>query len=236
MISQPMYFPWAGFMAQMALADVMIWLDDAQFSKGSFTNRVQVKHPQGMKWMTIPLLQKNTLPRIMDLATPEIGLFLRHRSLLLQSLEGRPFRDQALELFDEAIGTGPLIDRLIASAEQPAQRWGILPATIHRSSAMGVQGSSWQRVLRLVQAVGGSTYITGHGAKNYLQHHAFEAGGIRVRYMVYDPLPWSQGPLPFTPYVANLDLFSSVAEHEASAHLRPCTIDWKTFLVNGDCQ
>lgn len=41
-ISQPMYFPWFGFMAQMSLADVFIWLDDAQFSKGSFTNRVQV--------------------------------------------------------------------------------------------------------------------------------------------------------------------------------------------------
>ncbi|MFT7595258.1 MAG: hypothetical protein ACI8R4_002586 [Paracoccaceae bacterium] len=42
-ISQPMYFPWAGFLAQLALADVRIWLDDAQFSNGSFTNRVQVK-------------------------------------------------------------------------------------------------------------------------------------------------------------------------------------------------
>ena len=61
MISQPMYFPWAGFIAQMALADVMIWLDDVQFSKGSFTNRIQVKTASGpIKWMSIPLEGKGS--------------------------------------------------------------------------------------------------------------------------------------------------------------------------------
>ncbi len=223
-------------MAQMALADILIWLDDAQYSKGSFTNRVQVKHPQGIKWMTIPVLRGSSFPRIMDLATPESDLFSAHRSLLLQSLDGRPFRDQAMGLFDEATASGLLVDRLIASAEQPARRWGILPSRIHRSSALDVPGVSSQRILRLVQAVGGSTYVTGHGARNYLQHHTFEAEGINVRYMVYDPLPWPQGPTPFTPYVANLDLYASVAEPEVASHLRPGTIDWSSFLASGDGQ
>ena len=42
-ISQPMYFPWVGMLEQMALADVWVHLDDAQFSKGGFFNRVQIK-------------------------------------------------------------------------------------------------------------------------------------------------------------------------------------------------
>ena len=58
-ISQPMYFPWFGFMAQMSLADVFIWLDDAQFSKGSFTNRVQVKTDNGLTWMSVPLKKES---------------------------------------------------------------------------------------------------------------------------------------------------------------------------------
>jgi hypothetical protein len=37
-ISQPMYLPWPAFIEMMKLADVFLWLDDAQFSKGSFTN------------------------------------------------------------------------------------------------------------------------------------------------------------------------------------------------------
>ena len=43
-ISQPMYFPWVGFLSQISMASTIIWLDDVQFSKGSFTNRVQIKN------------------------------------------------------------------------------------------------------------------------------------------------------------------------------------------------
>ena len=42
-ITQPMLFPWPGFFEQLCLADVYIYLDDVQFSKGSFTNRVQIE-------------------------------------------------------------------------------------------------------------------------------------------------------------------------------------------------
>ena len=42
-ISQPMFFPWVGMFEQIALADVYVHYDDVQFSKGSFTNRVQLK-------------------------------------------------------------------------------------------------------------------------------------------------------------------------------------------------
>ena len=55
MISQPMYFPWVGMLEQMRLADVFVHLDDAQYSKGGFLNRVQVKTQQGSSWITVPL-------------------------------------------------------------------------------------------------------------------------------------------------------------------------------------
>ena len=51
-ISQSMLFPWVGLLEQMRLADVFVHYDDVQFSKGSFVNRVQVKTPDGVRWMT----------------------------------------------------------------------------------------------------------------------------------------------------------------------------------------
>ncbi len=54
-ISQPMYFPWVGMFEQIRLADVYVHYGDVQFSKGSFTNRVQIKTAQGIKWLTVPL-------------------------------------------------------------------------------------------------------------------------------------------------------------------------------------
>ncbi len=54
-ISQPMLFPWAGMFEQIRLADVYVHYPDVQFSKGSFTNRVQVKTAGGSRWLTLPL-------------------------------------------------------------------------------------------------------------------------------------------------------------------------------------
>lgn len=42
-ISQSMFFPGWVLLEQLKLADLYVFYDDVQFSKGSFTNRVQVK-------------------------------------------------------------------------------------------------------------------------------------------------------------------------------------------------
>ena len=42
-ISQSMFFPWVDFLEQLKLADLNVFYDDVQFSKGSFTNRVRIK-------------------------------------------------------------------------------------------------------------------------------------------------------------------------------------------------
>lgn len=228
-ISQPMYFPWAGFMAQMALADVWIWLDDAQFSKGSFTNRVQVKLPAGRKWMTVPLAGAGSFQRIMDLEAKGHDWVTSHREMLAQSFHDQPHAAQSLGLFDAAMATpGGLCDRLVAGAEAQARAMGCLPPRIVRSSVMGVPGASSERVLRLVQAVGGDHYISGHGALAYLDHERLNAAGVAVSYMDYAPRPWAQSHGDFSPYVTGLDLLAAEGP-SAADHLCPACQDWRAF-------
>ena len=59
------------------------------------------------------------------------------------------------------------------------------PSQWLKSSKLGVPGTSWQRVLAIVKAVGGTRYVTAHGATNYLDHEAFERAGIAVEYIDY---------------------------------------------------
>jgi hypothetical protein len=229
-ISQPMYFPWVGFMAQMALADVYIWLDDAQYSKGSFTNRVQVINGGVSQWMSIPLQGKGTYQRISDLLPANDTWSISHRGLLRQCLGSHPHRAEAFSLYDNVIKPNrSLCEILIASAEAQARYFGILPPRIYRSSEMDCRGSSWERVLQMTKAVNGTDYLTGHGALAYLDHEAFNAAHISVSYMAYDPLPWPQSGNTFTPYVTALDLIASIPQDAATNHLRPASIDWRAF-------
>lgn len=230
-ISQPMYFPWPGFIEQMALADVYVWLDDVQFSKGSFTNRVQVKTPSGERWMTIPLAGKGTLTNICDLQASDDNWRQAHKSLLRQSFQGSIHADKALAIFDEATSSAQIADCLISSCEIVAASLEVRPKKIVRSSELGVEGSSWKRVLDIVTSLGGTEYITGHGAANYLDHASFEEGGVSVSYMNYSLNPWPQQHGLFTPYVTALDLVAAMGDR-GSSFLKPQKDPWREFLAS----
>ena len=229
-ITQPMLFPWPGFFEQLMIADSYIYLDDTQFSKGSFTNRIQLLRGNDRCWMTIPLAGKGSFQKISELAAAGEDWKASHRALLRQSLLGAPFIDDALSIFDSVYSHSCLPELLIASIEEPARYLGIgAKRTVERTSNMGVEGTSWQRVLDIVLKAGGSRYLTGHGAANYMDHKAFERAGVQVDYMDYSRTPWPQPGGSFTPYVSVLDLIARMGPG-ARHCLIPTTIAWQDFL------
>ena len=229
-ISQPMYFPWAGFMEMMKLADVFVWLDDVQFSKGSFTNRIQVKTPNGVKWMTIPLQGKGTNTPIRDLVGAGDDWRRSHRAMLKNALATAPCLAEALEVYDDALEQSRLSEVLIRSCEAQARLMAAMPGRIVRIAELDIGGVSWRRVIEIVKAVGGSRYISGAGGANYLDHVEFDRQGLSVEYMAYNPLPWPQQHGEFTPYVTGLDLIAACGAGSAD-HLRPVTIPWRERLA-----
>jgi hypothetical protein len=94
---------------------------------------------------------------------------------------------------------------------------------------LGIPGAGSNRVLEIVLRLGGNTYITGHGARNYLDHEAFERVGVAVQYMNYNCLQYQQLHGQFTPYVSALDLVANCGV-EGEKLIRSTTIYWKDFL------
>ena len=190
--------------------------------------------PWGRKWMTIPLAGKGKYQEIRKLRPCDVEWKLSHRNILKQSLCNAPRLKCVLRDFDNVVDDDQLVDILIASAEVPAMRLNAVPPSLLRSSVLGVPGRSWQRVLELVKAVGGTRYITGHGALKYLDHESFEREGVIVEYMDYRPIPWPQLHGSFTPYVTVLDLIASVPDMDAAIHLNPLTMSWKEMKDRSD--
>ncbi len=229
-ISQPMYFPWPGFLAQLAIADVVVWLVDVQFSKGSFTNRVQVRTPGGRSWLSIPLLGKGSKTAIMDLTAAKPDWLDGHLATLRQSLRHAPHAATALETASSIAGHARLCDALIASSETLARACGIPTPQTCLSTDLAVPGDGSDRVLGIVNAVGGTRYVTGHGARNYLDHTGFADAGVAVDYMDYAVTAWRDSA-DFSPYVTGLDLLAHTGGAAARAYLNPQTIGWQDFLT-----
>jgi hypothetical protein len=230
-ISQPMLFPWPGFFELISSADIYVHLDDVQFSKGSFLNRIQIKHPSGIKWMTIPLVNRGSMQSICDLRAVDSDWRQRHYDFVAQSLRVAPYFNEAAKLLHHVYAHEDLITLLTASIEEPMRTMALRsPSRWLYSSAMGIKGSSWQRVLAIVQSVGGTRYVTAHGAASYLNHEAFENAGITVEYANYSKRPYPQLHGPFSPFVSILDLIANVGP-SAGEVLDTATIPWRRFLA-----
>lgn len=234
-ISQPMFFPWIGMFEQIRLADVYVHYGDVQFSKGSFVNRVQIKTAQGVKWLTVPL-QNLSLGQVIDEVEINNSIDWRkqHKGILMQAYAKAPYLDQMMGLVDEAyrlqVGTIGALSRRTIKVCCDFFELGIGKRFIDVKELV-IEGKSSQRVFDIVRSLEGTQYITGWGARKYLDHQLFENAGISVEYMDYEKSHYPQLHGEFTPYVSILDLVANVGKNGAE-YIRSNTINWKEFVKN----
>ena len=50
-----------------------------------------------------------------------------------------------------------------------------------RSSDLNIGGSGSKRILEILKKLSGKKYVTGHGAKNYLDHNSFEEENVKAQ-------------------------------------------------------
>jgi hypothetical protein len=226
-----MYFPWVGLLEQIRLAEVFVHYDDVQYTRG-FYNRVQVKTGQGTQWITVPLREHHRGQKIDEVCIDDrIDWRTQHRNILKHAYLKAIFRDEMLALVDSVFSrpASTLADVSRASILALSEYFGLTgDCRFVASDSLGISGSSSQRLHDLVRFFDGTRYITGHGARNYLDHMLFERSGIAVRYMCYQCIPYPQLHGEFTPYVTALDLVANCGR-EGGHVICSSTVDWKEF-------
>lgn len=184
-VHQPNFLPWFGYFHKMASVDKFVILDTAQFSKGSFTNRVLIRTPTGKAYLTVPVrherfgqLIQETIP---DPAQPWARRIMR---TLQQNYARSPFfRIYAPEI-EEVLLSSPnasLADLNLQLIGVVRRHLGITTPMIP-ASKLHVEGLKGELILNLVMAAGGTGYLSGTGARTYNRVSDFEAAGIRLLY------------------------------------------------------
>lgn len=234
-ISQPMFFPWVGLFEQIKLATTYVHLCDVQFSKGSFSNRVQIKTPKGVKWLTVPLRDFSLGQSIIDTKIDSRKQWkVTHIDMLKQAYSTAPYCNDMIKLVESVYSRDvDSIGMLSTLSIEAICNYFDLVAERNFVDVLElrISGSSSQRVLDIIKTLKGTTYITGLGARNYLNHQLFEDAGIRVEYMDYQKIPYPQLYGEFTPYVSILDLIANTGKNGIN-WISPKTIYWKDFLKN----
>ena len=233
-VSQPMYFPWVGQLQQVRLSDAFVFYDDVQFARGFF-NRVQIKTQQGIRWLTVPLMKWKRGQLICEVEIDNFQDWKRsHRDQLKQAYAGAPFFADMIALVDEVFARDYVIVGELAEASTKAMvgYYSSITAGTQflRSSELKVPGESSQRLIDICMHLGGSQYLTGHGARNYLDHIAFEQKGIAVEYINYDLPTYPQAHGEFTPYVSALDMIANCGR-DGEGLIRGRAMQWRDFIT-----
>ena len=216
-ISQPMLFPWVGMFEQLRLADIFVYYDDVQFSKGSFTNRVQIKTFSGIKWLTVPLTGVRLGQKINEVQVNYKKNWINnHIEFLMQTYKSAPYKDDVYDLVSTAYNfKDSTIDKIsMRSMDVIINYFGILDcrSNVYQSSSLKIKGESSQRVLDIVKYFNADQYISGLGGLKYLDHELFEINGIKINYMDYKKKQYKQDFGEFTPFVSILDLIANLGE------------------------
>ncbi|MBK7395747.1 MAG: WbqC family protein [Myxococcales bacterium] len=230
-ISQPMFLPWVGMLEQIRLCDVYVHYDDVAFSKGSFVNRVQVKTVTGISWLTLPVRAELGQP-IRDVQLSERTFARKHLLTLRQAYAKAPYLDAMMAVAEAtyAVDSPWLLDWTVAGLDALLSAFALRPPRVVFSSELGIPGANSNRVLDIVMHLSGTTYVTGRGALDYLDHQKFEQAGVDVRYVRYATHPWPQLHGPFTPFVTALDLLANVGPAGRSCIVSE-TIPWKELAA-----
>ena len=76
-----------------------------------------------------------------------------------------------------------------------------------RSSQMDLNSMREDRVIDICVALGGDTYISGHGASVYQEEEHFLSRGVKLEYTDYQPIEYRQQwkKVGFLPYMSIID-------------------------------
>jgi hypothetical protein len=229
-IHQPNYAPWFGYFAKAASADVFVFLDDVQFSKNSYINRVQVDALGQAKWLTVPVSHKFGDP-INAVRAADEGWRAAHLHALKTYYRDASSAKDVLAFLEKIYGALPG-DNIAATnralIEAVSVRLGVGPKFV-TSSSFGVgELRGDDRLIEIVRRVDPSaTYLSGKGGANYQDPAKFVAAGIGLTYASFVHPEYDQGHTTFVRGLSILDaLFrlgfdGTAALLKASAHAGP---------------
>lgn len=209
-IHQPNYAPWLGYFYKMAQSDIFVFLDDVQFSKQSYINRVKIMGPQGARWLTLPITV--SLGQAIDQVVPARDDWVRAHLDTLRGFYGKSaaFRGvwPDVEELYQGLPTGNIAAINRNLIEGVATKLGI-EVDLRQSSALETGGASGvERLVTLVRQLAPSgVYISGSGGAKYQDAENFQAGGLTLSYLNFEHPHYDQGVGDFIP---GLSIFDAV--------------------------
>lgn len=203
-IHQPNYLPWLGFFDKIKKSDCFIFMDNVQYPRRSWVNRVKIKTKGGEKLLTVPLQVRGNYHEIIK---------------NMRIFDEEPWRKKHLLTIEHNYSKAkyytkffPEIEKIITGKQERICELNIsltklvceiikLKPSFILGSTLNAEGSGTDLLINMVKAVGGDTYLCGGGASGYQEDEKFTNAGIKL---IYQDFKHPEYPQLYGEFIAGL--------------------------------
>lgn len=187
-ILQSNYIPWIGYFDLIASVDIFILYDDMQYTRRDWRNRNQIKTPQGVQWLTVPIQVKGQYKQLIKHAVIDgDGWASTHWKTIIQNYSKAPyFSDiskwlEPLYLSNTYAHLSDLNRRFIEAICYYLE----INTKIHNSWDYQLVEGKTKRLAELCIQAECNEYISGPSAKTYIDENVFDERGIKLTFFEY---------------------------------------------------
>lgn len=209
-VLQSNYIPWKGYFELISQADVFCFYDEVKYTKNDWRNRNQLIDDNGPFWLTIPISKESVNFKIEEVKITDPSWQKKHYKTIASTYAKAP----QFKIVDSILQEIYLNNSWVYLSEmnqyfiEKVARYIGLKTRFVKSGDYQLPDDRVMRLASLVKQVGGTTYISGPAAKDYLtgREHIFADANIELRYATYGPyLPYRQNSPGFTNNVSIID-------------------------------
>ena len=214
-IHQPNYLPWIGYFHKMKKADVFIILDNAQLPGKGLPNRNYIKGKDGKKvLLTVPLkktkgVNSTYIESIPDYSKPWQR---EHLNKIKDAYLKAPYFENRFELIESVVlqKHENLSNLSTVFIKAVCNLLEIKTQLILASSLIDRQLQKNERNIDLCLQMGGSSYLSGQGAKIYNDENLFAQRQLNIIYQNFESPVYSQLGEGFMLNLSVLDVLFNV--------------------------
>ena len=208
-VHQPNFFPWRGYFSKLRESDVFVILDDSRQGTGStWFNRTQLIVADNRRWITADLDRSSyKRQKLNNTRFVSSDWRLRAKNKVFENYRQSPFFDSFYPVFAELLAYPDenVCNFNLFSIKTIAAELSIDTRKIVKSSTLEIDSVGTNRIVDIVKAVGGGTYISGFGGEGYIEDQKFSDSGIALKYQNFKEVNYNQGERVFIPGLSIVD-------------------------------
>ncbi len=183
-ILQSNYLPWTGVFELINSVDKFVFYDNVQFTKRDWRSRNLIKTNQGKLWLSVPVYKQKIDTNIIDIKIcNEVNWKKKHYKSFYHHYSRSKYFSKYKHLLDFYLLYWKNLYKLNRYSIEKISRTLGIDTEFYYSENFKVSGTATEKIIQVVNKLGGDTYISGKAGRNYIEESLFT--DIKLEYMEY---------------------------------------------------